>query len=43
MTYGPYTKKAAAFLYQVYLDALVIGSTDKETCKKYMAFYSMYL
>ncbi len=34
---------AAAFLYQVYLDALVIGSTDKETCKKYMAFYQMYL
>jgi hypothetical protein len=41
--YGPCTKKGALFLYQMYLDALVIGSMDKETAKKNMAFYKLYL
>lgn len=41
--YGPCTKKGAAFLYQMYVDAFVLGSADQEICKKYMAFYKMYL
>ena len=43
MKYGPHTKEGAKFLYQVYLDALVIGSADQEICRKFMAFYQMYL
>jgi hypothetical protein len=43
MIHGPFTKKGAQFWLGVYIDALVIGSTDKEIARKYIALFESYL
>jgi hypothetical protein len=43
MIYGPYTKDGARFWYGIYLDALVLGSTDKETARKLVNYFETYL
>jgi hypothetical protein len=43
MIYGPFTKKGAQFWLGIYMDALVIGSTDKETARKYINYFETYL
>jgi hypothetical protein len=41
--YGPFTQKSAKFHVELYIDALVIGSMNSDTAKKYIKFYSTYL
>jgi hypothetical protein len=43
MIHGPYTKQGAKFWLGIYMDALVIGSTDKETARKYINYFETYL
>lgn len=41
--YGPFTQKSAKYYVEVYTDALVIGSMNSDTARKYIKFYSTYL